>query len=396
MDMLQMILVFVVGIGVGFVFAGSTLAQRLGLAGRRDDVKALALEVLQETSSQTRQMLDETGKTTKTALDDTVVRIQHEVQSLTNKVNTLENSQMSKMGELTGKIQEVLRLGEDYNKATLQLKSVWGGSKTVGDWGERNLSELVKLSGMTEYVSFATQVQYAVTDEEEKRSSLRPDMTIYCADGTKIFVDSKLVIKAYLDAIEKGAQADERTRYAKQHYEHMRKHVSDLAEKSYHTNIPNSVPFTVMYVFSDVCLSFAEEGRGSNESISQFAMQKKIIIVTPTTLFSLLNVIYENWRQWSEFAAIDELMKQVTQLGKQLDKFVVELTKHNKAMGELYGSYNRMHKVWNDDVVVSLVKVNELRAQTITQTEQIQIPTTVATFMRQQKRYLEDDARTTE
>lgn len=396
MDMLQMILVFVVGIGVGFVFAGSTLAQRLGLAGRRDDVKALALEVLQETSSQTRQMLDETGKTTKTALDDTVVRIQNEVQSLTNKVNTLENNQMSKMGELTGKIQEVLRLGEDYNKATLQLKSVWGGSKTVGDWGERNLSELVKLSGMTEYVSFATQVQYAVTDEEEKRSSLRPDMTIYCADGTKIFVDSKLVIKAYLDAIEKGAQADERTRYAKQHYEHMRKHVSDLAEKSYHTNIPNSVPFTVMYVFSDVCLSFAEEGRGSNESISQFAMQKKIIIVTPTTLFSLLNVIYENWRQWSEFAAIDELMKQVTQLGKQLDKFVVELTKHNKAMGELYGSYNRMHKVWNDDVVVSLVKVNELRAQTITQTEQIQIPTTVATFMRQQKRYLEDDARTTE
>lgn len=396
MDMLQMILVFVVGIGVGFVFAGSTLAQRLGLAGRRDDVKALALEVLQETSSQTRQMLDETGKTTKTALDDTVVRIQNEVQSLTNKVNTLENNQMSKMGELTGKIQEVLRLGEDYNKATLQLKSVWGGSRTVGDWGERNLSELVKLSGMTEYVSFATQVQYAVTDEEEKRSSLRPDMTIYCADGTQIFVDSKLVIKAYLDAIEKGAQADERTRYAKQHYDHMRKHVSDLAEKSYHTNIPNSVPFTVMYVFSDVCLSFAEEGRGSNESISQFAMQKKIIIVTPTTLFSLLNVIYENWRQWSEFAAIDELMKQVTQLGKQLDKFIVELTKHNKAMGELYGSYNRMHKVWNDDVVVSLVKVNELRAQTITQTEQIQIPTTVATFMRQQKRYLEDDARTTE
>jgi DNA recombination protein RmuC len=396
MDMLQMILVFVVGIGVGFVFAGSTLAQRLGLAGRRDDVKALALEVLQETSLQTRQMLDETGKTTKTALDDTVVRIQSEMQSLTNKVNTLENNQMSKMGELTGKIQEVLRLGEDYNKATLQLKSVWGGSKTVGDWGERNLSELVKLSGMTEYVSFATQVQYAVTDEEEKRSSLRPDMTIYCADGTKIFVDSKLVIKAYLDAIEKGAQADERTRCAKQHYEHMRKHVSDLAEKSYHTTIPNSVPFTVMYVFSDVCLSFAEEGRGSNESISQFAMQKKIIIVTPTTLFSLLNVIYENWRQWSEFAAIDELMKQVTQLGKQLDKFIVELTKHNKAMGELYGSYNRMHKVWNDDVVVSLVKVNELRAQTITQTEQIQIPTTVATFMRQQKRYLEDDARTTE
>jgi DNA recombination protein RmuC len=274
MDILQMILVFVVGIGVGFVFAGSALAQRLGLAGRRDDVKALALEVLQETSSQTRQMLDETGKTTKTALDDTVVRIQSEMQSLANKVNTLENNQMSKMGELTGKIQEVLRLGEDYNKATLQLKSVWGGARSVGDWGERNLSELVKLSGMTEYVSFATQVQHAKPEEHEQ-GSLRPDMTIYCADGTQIFVDSKLVIKAYLEAIEKGAQADERKDYARKHYEHMRKHVSDLAEKSYHTNIPNSVPFTVMYVFSDVCLSFAEEGRGTKESISQFAMQKK-------------------------------------------------------------------------------------------------------------------------
>jgi DNA anti-recombination protein RmuC len=166
--------------------------------------EALALEVLQETSSQTRQMLDDTGKTTKTVLDDTVVRIQHEVQSLTNKVNTLENSQMAKMGELTGKIQEVLRLGEDYNKATLQLKSVWGGSKTVGDWGERNLSELVKLSGMTKYVSFATQVQYTVTDEADKKSSLRPDMTIYCADGTQIFVDSKLVIKGVSRSNEKG------------------------------------------------------------------------------------------------------------------------------------------------------------------------------------------------
>jgi hypothetical protein len=105
-------------------------------------------------------------------------------------------------------------------------------------------------------------------------------------------------------------------------------------------------------------------------------------------------VIYENWRQWSEFAAIDALMKQVTQLGKQLDKFIVELTKHNKAMGELYGSYNRMHTLWNNDVVESLVKVNELRAQTITQTEQIKIPTTVTTFMRQQKRYITADEET--
>lgn len=118
--------------------------------------------------------------------------------------------------------------------------------------------------------------------------------------------------------------------------------------------------------------------------------------MTPTTLFSLLNVIYENWRQIREYTTIGELMKQVAHLGKQLDKFIAELTKHNKAMGELYGSYNRMHKMWNDDVVESLVKVNELREQTITDTSPIKIPTTVATFMRQQKRYLTDAQGTTD
>lgn len=393
MDIGTILVTFTFGALVGFIFAGSKLAQRLGLAGRRDDVKAMALEVLQETNVQTRQMLDDTEKSTKTVLDHTVLRIQSEISTLSNKVNTLENNQMEKMGELSGKIQEVLRLGEGYNKATMQLVNVWGGTKAGGDWGERNLKELVQISGMTEHVTFETQEHHEGMELVSEGERLIPDMTIHCADGSLVFVDSKVVIKAYLDAVEKEAQADERKKYAQTHYKNMKANVDNLIKKGYHTKLPNSLPFTVMYVFSDVCLSFAEEGRGSSESIAKYALRNQIMIVTPTTLFALLNVVYDNWRQMTEYALVDELMKHITRLGTQIDKFIDQLIKHNKAMGELYASYNGMQKVWNDEVVESIEKVNEMREQTIQKVDPLKIPTPVSTFLRNQRKLLKAQER---
>ena len=336
-------LVLIIGVIIGFLFANTPYAAKLGLVSTKDSAKDLALQVLGETRSETQSVLN-----------DTVLRINQEVQRLESKVATLETTHTATMSSLQENIRQVMTVSENLNLQTGKLDSALRNNKQMGRWGELQLKRLVELSGMSKYVDFSEQTQ---TNEG------RPDMAIKFANDTVVFVDAKVSLNAYLDGVAADDMA-KRADFAKQQFGALKDHVNTLEKRNYHGD-GASVPFTVMYVQVEGSLAFADEARTETESIVDYALKRSIIIATPGTLMALLRTANFSWSQRSEVANALDLLLAVKELGSRMNVFMRHLNDHAKALGKVHESYAAIVNSWNSRAVPQLTKINEFRADTI-------------------------------
>lgn len=68
-----------------------------------------------------------------------------------------------------------------------------------GAWGELQLKRVVEIAGMLDHCDFYEQTSQTTLAGDAK---IRPDMKVMLGDDKFVFVDSKVPLAAYLDAME--------------------------------------------------------------------------------------------------------------------------------------------------------------------------------------------------
>ena len=159
---------------------------------------------------------------------------------------------------------------------------------------------------MSEHCDYSQQSNV----ETEGGNSLRPDMTINLPKGVIVPVDSKVPLDQYLDAMAATSEAD-RKEHLKRHASALRERMKALASKDYAGQFPITPDVTVLFLPSDAFLSAALE---YDNSLLEDAMQKKIVIATPVSLFCLLKAVASGWQQ----EAIAKNAHAISDLGKEL------------------------------------------------------------------------------
>ncbi|MBW8883117.1 MAG: DNA recombination protein RmuC, partial [Asticcacaulis sp.] len=173
--------------------------------------------------------------------------------------------------------------------------------------------------------------QHNLDTEEGRR---RPDVVVKLpGDKTSAMfvIDSKVNLTAYLQAAE---AADEATRelHMRQHAQAMRGHVRDLSQKAYWDQFKDqtSPDFVAMFIPGDGLLAAALE---HVPDLMTEAMDKKVIIVTPTTLFALCKAVAYGWR-------VEDQMKNanhIADLGRELYARLSVMGGHVTQMGDSLG-----------------------------------------------------------
>jgi DNA recombination protein RmuC len=148
---------------------------------------------------------------------------------------------------------------------------------------------VAELTGMSEHCDFSLQTQV----RNENRDSLRPDMTIYLPKGVIIPVDSKVPLDQYLDAMSASAETERKERL-KKHASALRERMKTLASKDYAGQFPVTPDVTVLFLPSEAFLSAALE---QDKALLDDAMQEKVAIATPVSLFCLLKAVAYGWQQ---------------------------------------------------------------------------------------------------
>lgn len=202
---------------------------------------------------------------------------------------------------------------------TSVLVSALRNPTTRGKWGEVQLRRVVELAGMESYCDFSEQQTF-----DSGESVGRPDLTVELPGNSRIFVDAKAPLAAYLDAIEAPDEAARREKY-RGHAQSFKSHVDSLAKRNYQ-RAEGSADFVVMFVPGEAFLSAA---CNENPDLIEYGAAKGVYIASPLTLMALLRSYALGWQQRRQ----EENAKKIAEIGRELYDRVRVFLEHLENVG---------------------------------------------------------------
>jgi DNA recombination protein RmuC len=236
---------------------------------------------------------------------------------------------------LTKEIQNLqrlnLKISEDASNLTKALK---GDNKLQGDWGEMILSRVLESSGLREGDEYHIQNSY----QNEKKERLRPDVIINLPKKRQVIIDAKVSLVSY----ERYYHDRDNSQHLKAFLDSLKSHIKGLSEKSYERiEGINSLDFVLLFIPIEGAFSILSQ---SERSLFEFAYQKNIILVSPSTLLAVLRVIENAWRFEYQNKNAKIIAKKAGALHDKFFGFIDEMYKVEQALLKANGAYTDAFK----------------------------------------------------
>lgn len=242
------------------------------------------------------------------------------------QVKEMEESRAKDTGGLREQITHLMQASVATREVTQKLaNALRRGAGVQGRWGEETLRNVLESAGLSKHFDFVEQ-QSLDTDMGRRR----PDVTVKLPGGVFV-IDAKANLTAYLEAIE-ATDEGIREEALQRHARALQQHVRDLSAKAYWDQFREQSPdFVAMFVPGDGILSMALERM---PHLMTEAMDRKVIIVTPTTLFALCKAVAYGWRAEEQIHNAHE----VAAVGRELYSRLSVMGGHVAALGKNLGS----------------------------------------------------------
>jgi len=249
------------------------------------------------------------------------------------------------------------RISQEANNLTQALK---GDVKKQGNWGEVILERVLERSGLTRGQEFEREVVVESADYNVQR----PDVIIHLPDNKHIVIDSKVSLVAYERFISSETE-DDRILHLKGHVNSLRNHVKLLSEKNYQNaqNI-NTPDFVLMFLPIEASFSVAVQG---DSEIFSYAWERKIVIVSPTTLLATLRTISSIWKQENQTKNAQEIARLSGALYDKFIGFTEDMVKIKTNIDRTSSAYEDAVKKMKDgtgNMIRTAEKIKELGAKT--------------------------------
>jgi DNA recombination protein RmuC len=191
-------------------------------------------------------------------------------------------------------------------------KALKGDNKAQGNWGEMILEKVLERSGLVKDREYFIQTSY--TTENGKR--YQPDVIVKLPEGRNVVVDSKVSLIDY-ERCGAAENDDDRIIYLKAHINSLRSHIKGLSEKQYQNIYELSgLDFVLLFIPIEPAFSIAVQ---QDSELYTYALDRNIVLVTPSTLLATLKTIANIWRHDNQNKNALEIAQQS---GALYDKFV--------------------------------------------------------------------------
>lgn len=294
-----------------------TLASEV-LKGNAEQFLALAKGRLETEQEKARADLEQR----KQAVEHLVKPIAEALKKTEEKLGALETKREGAYAGLIAQVRAMQEGSASLRDETRRLTQALRKPQVRGRYGEIQLERVVELAGMRAYCDFDAQA----TIHDGEGGALRPDMLVRLPSGRVVAVDAKTNLEAYLDALEAptSEQADAcLARFA----DHVLNQAKALGSKRYWDAIDGSPEFVVMFVPGD---QFVDAALARRPELLDFAGEKRVIIVSPSTLIGLLWAVHAGWRE----QRLTEEAQSLFELGKTLHQRAAIAMEYAAKLGE--------------------------------------------------------------
>jgi len=226
--------------------------------------------------------------------------------------------------------EQNLQMNEDAKRLTRALK---GDKKSQGDWGELVLERVLEQSGLRRGEEY--EVQGSFRDRENRL--LRPDVVVHLPEGRDIIIDSKVSLVAW-QAYTNAETDAERERALGELVAAVRSHIDGLSGKDY-TNLGGvrSLDFVLMFMPIEPAFMAAFQ---HDDKLFSTAFEKRIAVVTPTTLLATIRTVENIWRTERQNESARVIADKAGSVYDKLRGFVEEFEKLGKQLATLHNTYD--------------------------------------------------------
>jgi len=328
------------------------LAQNASLALTRETV----LEKLHTT-------LAEQGKAEQELIQSTM---RHATLQLVATIDNLAKSVDGRLEQIGGKVSE--RLDEGFKKTNqtfidvmarlatideaqkkidglttnvVSLQELLGDKRSRGAFGEVQLEALVR--NVLPVNSFAMQYTFP--------NGTRADCALFLPDPTgTVAVDSKFPLENYHRMMDSKLSDADQLLAEKQFKLDVKKHVDDIANKYIISNVTSDG--AVMFIPAEAVFA---ELHAYHHDVIEYAMNKRVWVVSPTTLMAVLNTARAVLKDV-------ETRKQVHVIKEELGKLSKDFGRFDQRMKKLADNIRQAHEN-AQDVHISSQKISQRFAQ---------------------------------
>lgn len=294
--------------------------------------RILANESLERNSSQLRQSNAE-------QLNAILSPLRMRLEDFNESVEKSHTAAQASSKSLADQIDRLTRLNYTIGEEARNLASALRGNNRVqGKWGETLLESLLEKGGLKRGLNFDTQVAQDASGvglRDEEGRGLRPDVVVYLPENRCVIIDSKTSLSAYLEFCETTDREDGAAAL-KRHTLSIKRHIDGLSAKNYPKTVAHAVEQVLMFIPNDAALVAALD---ADPSLLEYAMDRKITLVSPSQLSGIILLIAQIWRKENQDRNAAEIARMGGLLYDTVDSFLKDFQAIEKGINATRNAY---------------------------------------------------------
>ena len=292
----------------------------------RDEFKALSSEMLEQRAKALEERSQESMSAVLAPLKEQIKTFRERTEQINRDATASHATLQSELKQLKELNQQIT---DEAANLTLALK---GDSKQQGNWGEMQVELILDRAGLTRGLEYEREVSM----ESDEGQRFRPDVVVKLPEERCMIIDSKVSLTAWVDVV--GAEDPAERAFAlKRHLDSIKRHVDSLSKKDYAGLFGSRSPdFVLMFMPIEPAFQAAFE---KQPDLYQYAYERNIIIVVPSTLLGMLRTVQNIWAQQRRNENSRELAEEATKLQDKLRIFAEKFDDLGKSIDRAHRSY---------------------------------------------------------
>ena len=267
-------------------------------------------------------------------LSNVLKPFKEQITDFKRKVEEVYTTDAKDRASLLTEVRNLQEASERVNREAESLtRALKGDTRVQGNWGEVVLERVLTDSGLRRDHEYVVQASLRTEAGDLKR----PDVIIHLPGDKDVVVDAKVSLAAYEQALATPDDAV-RDEAITRHVQSLRNHVRNLASQDYdRLEGVRSLDFVLLFVPVEAAFTMAME---RDPSIFTEAFEKRLVIVSPTTLMMTLRIIDNVWRYEKQNRNAQEIAHRAGALYDKVRVILEDMDQLGKSLGTAKRSYD--------------------------------------------------------
>nr|WP_105201330.1 DNA recombination protein RmuC [Pseudoalteromonas sp. T1lg10] len=287
----------------------------------------LANQVFEDKSQQFKHLNQEN-------MEQLLKPVQGELRGFRDKMEHIHAQELQQRAALKTELQHLQKLNQSITEQAQRLSTaLQGQKKTQGNWGELMLENVLDSAGLRLNQDYRREVSF-----DSPLGRLRPDVVVYLPQQRHIVIDAKTSLNAYTRYVNAQTELEAQQALG-EHVQAVNERINELASKDYHRLEQLNSP-EVVIMFMPIESAFVEALKFQPD-LYQRAIEKNILVATPTTLLTSLNIVKQLWRFEDQSKHTQELAKRAERFYSKLNSFLVSMEGVGKQLDKARETYDK-------------------------------------------------------